>query len=176
MEYLFLRRRKTIVPSERQKALLFRAAEKEWEARFASIGQHTETAGRKIDCSIYKSILYQLELKQVFLDAGLSLKKLSVLVETNQTYLSNVVNKYFGCNLKELINVYRVEYAKELLRSGKYSLDEIPRRSGFASKSAYYAAFGKHTGGRPMQYLAHEWHNKEGVNDNRLNQNNKVLL
>ena len=39
----------------------------------------------------------------------------SALLETNQTYLSNVVNKYFGCNLKELVNTYRVEYAKELL-------------------------------------------------------------
>ena len=41
------------------------------------------------------------------------------MIETNQTYLSNVVNRYFGCHLKELLNTYRVEYAKELLRSGK---------------------------------------------------------
>ena len=55
----------------------------------------------------YKGILYQLEIRQVFLDTSLSLKKLSALLETNQTYLSNVVNKYFGCNLKELVNTYR---------------------------------------------------------------------
>ena len=36
------------------------------------------------------------------------------MLETNQTYLSNAVNRYFGCHLKELLNRYRVEYAKEL--------------------------------------------------------------
>ena len=69
-----------------------------------------------------------MEIRQVFLDATLSLKKLSELVDTNQTYLSNVVNKYFGCNLKELLNTYRVEYAKELLRSNKCSLDKVPEK------------------------------------------------
>ena len=62
-----------------------------------------------------RQILYQLEIRQVFLDTSLSLKKLRALLETNQTYLSNVVNKYFGCNLKELVNTYRVEYALSLI-------------------------------------------------------------
>ena len=43
------------------------------------------------------------------------------MIDTNQTYLSNVVNKYFNCNLKELLNTYRVEYAKRLLHAGKCS-------------------------------------------------------
>ena len=36
-----------------------------------------------------------------------------------------MVNKYFNCNLKELLNTYRVEYAKELLHAGKLSLIHI---------------------------------------------------
>ena len=70
---------------------------------------------REIDSLIYKNLLYQLEIKKVFLDSELSLKKLSAMIDTNQTYLSNVVNRYFECNLKGLLNRYRVEYAKELL-------------------------------------------------------------
>ena len=100
MEYLFLRRKRTTATSERQKTLLFKAAERQWKEEFAG----KETDIRKVDCNIYKGILYQLEIRQVFLDTSLSLKKLSALLETNQTYLSNVVNKYFGCNLKELVN------------------------------------------------------------------------
>ena len=96
MEYLFLRRKRTTAFSERQKTLLLKAAERHWLEEFAG----KEFAIRKVDCHIYKGILYQLELRQVFLDPSLSLKGLSDLLETNQTYLSNVVNKYFGCNLK----------------------------------------------------------------------------
>jgi AraC-like DNA-binding protein len=150
MEYLFLKRKKTTFTSERQKNLLFKVADRQWEEKFAC----QEVNGRKIDRDIYKCVLYQLEIRQVFLDADLSLKKLSAMIETNQTYLSNVVNKYFGCNLKELVNTYRVEYAKELLRSGRCPMNEMPHRCGFASKSAFYAAFGKIAGITPLQYLA----------------------
>ena len=152
MEYLFLRRKKTTASSERQKTLLFKAAERQWEEEFAS----KEVGGRKVYCNIYKGILYQLEIRRVFLDASLSLKKLSEMLETNQTYLSNVVNKYFGCNLKELVNTYRVEYAKELLRSGRCPLAEMPGRCGFASKSAFYSAFSRIVGMSPLYYQSHE--------------------
>ena len=158
MEYLFLRRKKTTATSARQKEMLFRAADKEWESRFTSADKNLtggETESRKIDRSLYKSLLYQLELRQVFLDADLSLKKLSTLMETNQTYVSRLVNRYFGCNLKELVNSYRVEYAKELIRSGRCPLEELPGRCGFASKSAFYAAFSKLTGKAPGRYQAY---------------------
>ena len=148
MEYLFLKRKKTTVTSERQKMLLFKAAERQWNEQFAI----TEVNGRKVDNDIYKGILYQLEIRQVFLDTRLSLQKLSAMIDTNQTYLSNVVNRYFGCNLKELVNTYRVQYAKELLRAGGCPLEEISSRCGFASKSAFYAAFNKITGTSPLHY------------------------
>lgn len=110
MDYLFLRRHRRTATSNRQKSLLLKAAERQWELQFANKG----TEGRKVDCALYKCILYNLEIKQVFLDSELSLKKFSVMIDTNQTYLSNVVNKYFNCNLKELLNTYRVEYAKRV--------------------------------------------------------------
>ena len=152
MDYLFLRRHRRTATSERQKSLLFKAAERQWKQQFAD----KETEGRKVDCTLYKCILYNLEIKQRFLDSELSLKKFSAMVDTNQTYLSNVVNKYFNCNLKELLNTYRVEYAKELLHDGKCSLDELPRRCGFASKSAFYAAFSKIAGMSPLRFQSHE--------------------
>ena len=148
MEYLFLRRKKTSSTSVRQKTLLYRAAGREWTARFSSLSDV-----RPADSLIYKGILYQLEIRRAFLDSSLSLKKLSMMLETNQTYLSNAVNRYFGCHLKELVNTYRVEYAKELLRSGKCLPEELPQRCGFLSRSAFYAAFKKVTGVSPKRYM-----------------------
>ena len=110
MDYLFLHRDKRTFTSERQKNLLFRAARLYWEQKYAD---NEVVPKRKVDCELYKYVLYYLEVRQVFLDPKLSLKKLSDMIETNQTYLSNVVNRYFGCHLKELVNTYRVEYAKE---------------------------------------------------------------
>ena len=153
MDYLFLHRDKRTFISERQKNLLFRAAHIYWEQKFA--GREPEKA-RKVDCEIYKYVLYYLEVRQVFLDPEISLKKLSGMIETNQTYLSNVINRYFGCHLKDLLNKYRVEYAKELLRSDKYSPEEIPQYCGFLSRSTFYAAFKKMTGLSPKRYMKYE--------------------
>ena len=153
MDYLFLHRDKRTFTSERQKNLLFRAAHIYWEQKFA--GRNVKQA-RKIDCELYKYVLYYLEVRQVFLDPKLSLNKLSEMIETNQTYLSNVVNRYFGCHLKDLVNTYRVEYAKELLRSGGCPLEELPQRCGFLSRSTFYAAFKKMTGASPKKYMKQE--------------------
>lgn len=130
MEYLFLKRKEVSSTSQRQKNLLFKAVEKHWEEEFVMKGR----SNREIDSLIYKNLLYQLEIKKVFLDSELSLKKLSAMIDTNQTYLSNVVNRYFECNLKGLLNRYRVEYAKELLRAGCSILENLPKKCGFASK------------------------------------------
>ncbi|WP_301045687.1 AraC family transcriptional regulator [uncultured Phocaeicola sp.] len=153
MDYLFLHRDKRTFTSERQKNLLFRAAHLYWEQQFA--GRNVEQA-RKVDCEIYKYVLYYLEVRQVFLDPKLSLNKLSDMIETNQTYLSNVVNRYFGCHLKDLVNTYRVEYAKELLRSGGCPLEELPQRCGFLSRSTFYTSFKKVAGVSPKRYMKQE--------------------
>ena len=71
---------------------------------------------------------------------------------TNTTYLSNTVNEMFGCNLKTLINWYRVQYAKEMLRRGICKLKDIPYVCGFASKSTFYASFKRYEGITPNHF------------------------
>ena len=57
MDYLFLHRDKRTFTSERQKNLLFRAALIYWEQKFANC--EPEKA-RKVDCELYKYVLYYL--------------------------------------------------------------------------------------------------------------------
>lgn len=75
------------------------------------------------------------------------------IVGTNTTYLSNTVNEMFGCNLKSLINWYRVQYAKEVLRRGICRLKDIPFVCGFASKSTFYASFKRCEGITPNRFM-----------------------
>ena len=80
-----------------QKEKLFKDAERQWNTLSTEKG----APGRKVDFEIYKSILYNLEIRKVYLDSKLSLEKFSSIVGTNTTYLSNAVNNYFGCNFKQ---------------------------------------------------------------------------
>ena len=71
---------------------------------------------------------------------------------TNTTYLSNVVNHYFKCNYKHLLNKSRVKYAKLLLDKGKYTPEELVKLCGFTSRSVFYSAFTKEVGMVPSRY------------------------
>ena len=133
-----------------QKEKLFIDAERQWHILSSEKG----VSGRKVDLEIYKSILYNLEIKKVYLDSKLSLEKFSSIVGTNTTYLSNAVNTYFGCNFKQLVNSYRVERAKELLSCDGCPVGDVYKYCGFASKSVFYAAFGRLAGATPLQYLS----------------------
>ena len=51
MEYLFLKRKETSSTSQRQKNLLFKAAEKHWEEEFGMRNR----CNREVDSKIYKN-------------------------------------------------------------------------------------------------------------------------
>jgi AraC-like DNA-binding protein len=76
------------------------------------------------------------------------------VIGTNTTYLSNTVNRFFGCNLRQLINSYRIKHACRLLESGEYDVHEVYGQSGFASQSVFYAAFAREMGVSPLRYIA----------------------
>ncbi len=103
---------------------------------------------------LYDNLRFILESRKVYLDRNINLTKLSQMLYTNTTYLSKVVNKYFGCNLKTLLNRYRVDYAKELLRKDECNMEELPARCGFISRSTFYTAFMKFEHMTPSDYRA----------------------
>ena len=131
-----------------QKEKLFKDAERQWNTLSSEKG----APGRKVDFEIYKSILYNLEIRKVYLDSKLSLEKFSSIVGTNTTYLSNVVNHYFKCNFKHLLNKYRILHAKHLIDNNECAITELDKRCGFTSRSVFYDAFGKIMGIPPAHY------------------------
>jgi YesN/AraC family two-component response regulator len=101
---------------------------------------------------IYENVLYCIEDKRIYLDTHLSLGKFARLLYTNTTYLSKVINTFWGCNLKTLLNRYRIEHAKRLLVEERCDFHTLPARSGFASKSTFYTAFMKYEHTKPADY------------------------
>ena len=70
--------------------------------------------------------------------------------------VSSGARKYANQTLLRYMAQVAVEYAKELLRSGKCLPEELPQRCGFLSRSAFYAAFKKVTGVSPKRYMKYE--------------------
>jgi YesN/AraC family two-component response regulator len=77
---------------------------------------------------------------------------------TNRTYLSESIRKSFNLNFRGLINLYRVNEAKDLIdkaAKNNYSieLEDIAEKSGFSSYSTFFRVFRAETGITPSDYL-----------------------
>lgn len=81
-----------------------------------------------------------------YLDPALNLQTLATEVGINTHELSLVLNQGFGVNFYAYINRLRTEEAVKLLASGKYGrgdMEAIAYRSGFNSRTTFYAAIKK---------------------------------
>lgn len=122
------------------------------ENRLEILSESNETERMK---EIYDNLLYLFDKKKIYLEPHITLSKLSLLLCTNTSYLSKTINRFFRCNLKSLLNRYRIGYAKELLKKKECDIRTLPERCGFLSRSTFYAAFARHGQTTPTDFRAH---------------------
>ena len=70
----------------------------------------------------------------------------------SQEYVTRQVRKYYHQSPSELVNYYRIEYAKNLLSATELSVLEISMRSGYESVSYFNRIFLRYTGVSPRTY------------------------
>ena len=90
-----------------------------------------------------------------YLDNTLSLPQLSRQLDISPNYLSQIINDRLNQNFFDFINRYHVDEAKRHLghpEKADTNILTIALDAGFNSKSAFYAAFKKHTGMTPGQF------------------------
>jgi AraC-like DNA-binding protein len=96
------------------------------------------------------------ELKEIIqdhIDTNLSLKEISKGLDINPSYLSREFSRYFGdLSFGEYIRKQRIEKAKELIGSSRYSLTEIAYLTGFSDQSHFTRIFKKFTGQSPSAF------------------------
>jgi AraC-like DNA-binding protein len=96
------------------------------------------------------------DLQKPYLNPKLSLGEVAEILNTSSRRLSQVINEKTGMNFNDYINSLRVQEAKQLLIGDdmeKLTIETIALKSGFNSKSPFYAAFKKHTGQTPRQFI-----------------------
>jgi AraC-like DNA-binding protein len=91
-----------------------------------------------------------------YLNPMITLNEVSLLLEISINHLSQVINEKTNMNFNDYINKYRINEAKLILLSPQYqkiTIDAIAKMAGFNSKSAFYAAFKKHLGMNPKEFI-----------------------
>ncbi len=103
-----------------------------------------------------KDELIKLFVKdQLFKQNDLKITNVCKLLNTNRTYVSNLINKDFNCTFVEFVNNYRIEEAKKLLSDlslKNYSLNYISELSGFGSLNTFIRIFKQKEGITPGRF------------------------
>ncbi|MBB2149267.1 helix-turn-helix domain-containing protein [Pedobacter gandavensis] len=104
---------------------------------------------------LMEKIRFALDEERIFLQKGITILDLGKNVEISPKVLSVLINRKFKTNFNELINNYRVEYAKELLEQHileRYSIEGLALMVGFNSRITFFNAFKKKEGLSPKEY------------------------
>lgn len=105
--------------------------------------------------SIAEKAKQALEKDKLFLNPELTIEDLSKSLSLNSRICSMIINDVFGKNFFDLINTYRIEHAKEILKNSmdsKLTILEVMYDSGFNSKSSFNTQFKNKAGITPSEF------------------------
>lgn len=105
--------------------------------------------------SLTEKIRKAFEEEKMYKDPELSLATFAEKLNVNRTTLSNTINQQYGLSFREMVNSYRINAAKEILRQNpSVTQFEIAMECGFKSASAFNHKFKEITGDAPSAWLA----------------------
>lgn len=87
-----------------------------------------------------------------FTDGGLSVAQLAQQCSMSQVYFRKIFQSRFGISPKEYLIQKRLEYAKQLLLSGQFSVGEAASLCGYTEPCHFSREFSAHVGVSPREY------------------------
>jgi AraC-like DNA-binding protein/Tfp pilus assembly protein PilF len=101
-------------------------------------------------------ILASMEDTSLIYDTEFSIDKLAELVQSNQKYVSQVINDALKKNFRSFLNSYRIREAQRLFSesdASKYTIEAVAFMVGFKSRTTFNNAFKEIVGVSPNFYL-----------------------
>jgi len=105
---------------------------------------------------LLNKILDIMEDTSIICDAEFSIDKLAELLQSNSTYVSQVINMGLKKNFRSLLNGYRIKEAKRLFSEphiARHTIEAVALEVGFKSRSTFYEVFKEVTGVSPNFYV-----------------------
>lgn len=105
---------------------------------------------------IHEHLISLLNEEQLFLKPKLTLRELSDRMNISIQYLSQTINTIEQKSFYDLVNTYRVNYFKKLIKENKhldFTILALALESGFNSKASFNRVFKIQTGLTPSQFI-----------------------
>ena len=96
-----------------------------------------------------------MEQQQLYLNSELKLEDIASVLGLNRSYVSDCINSHTGDSFSQFVNGYRIEYAKQVLRSQPDTkVTSLYLVAGFSSEQSFYRNFKSFTGMTPKEWIA----------------------
>ena len=83
----------------------------------------------------------------------ISLKQLAKKLGYHYNYISSYINENIGTNFRTLVNMFRIDYACELLAKKEYTITEISQKCGFENVRSFNRSFKFSQNCTPSEYI-----------------------
>lgn len=97
-----------------------------------------------------------MENTQEYCESDFSLEKLAMLVNSNKSYISQIINETYHVNFNGFVNKYRIREARirltDIEQYGNYTIQTISESVGYKSSTTFINVFKKITGITPSMY------------------------
>ena len=106
--------------------------------------------------TLFEQIRQLFAVEKIFLEPQLNIGLVAERLGTNSKYVSLVSNEYFQKSFSELVNFYRIEEAKTLLKdpnNQQFTIEAIAQKAGFRSVATFNRAFKKSEQMTPTEFL-----------------------
>jgi len=105
---------------------------------------------------LFEKIRYNVEHEKKYLDPNFNLKKLSIQIGCNTTYVSKCINTFNKSNFNDFINKYRIDYFKKLTKDfdkEKHLIKDFYLNCGFKQQSTFNRVFKQFEGITPTEHI-----------------------
>lgn len=117
-------------------------------------GPVTETPVSGYD-KIMESFKQLMITEQGFLNPSMTIDEIASRLNTNRTYVSKLVNIYYGMPFRDYLNGLRMDYAKQLMIDEPDAvIDYVAAKSGFQSSTQFIRKFREIEGTTPTVWKA----------------------
>lgn len=105
------------------------------------------------DAALMSRICELMESQKLYLNSDLKIADVATALGSNRYYISDCINTNRGCSFNQFVNNYRIEYARQLLRTHPdIKISELWMLSGFSTERTFLRAFKIVTGMTPSEY------------------------
>lgn len=105
--------------------------------------------------SLKERLIKVFEQDKIYRNPDLRITDVSVLIQTNRTYISKLINTELNTSFSDFVNQYRILEAKEILKSqtaDKYTLEYVSELVGFGSLHSFIRVFKESEGMTPGKF------------------------